>query len=369
MPCDFRLGLSTIEELQKAREDDIKKAESQKDAVVRLRNPHVANMKSDILYHLALGSGSHDLEAMFGDVKYVCMGGTPRRMEQFARFLMDEIGYELPTGAQLSDISQLSYRYSMYKVGPVLSVSHGMGIPSVGILLHEMIKLMYHAKVKDPTFFRLGTCGGIGIPGGNLVISESAVDGMMNPYLELPVLGKLLRRPAVLDRQLAEDLKALHMPDDKWDTYIGRTMCTTDFYEGQGRLDGAFCDYTEQDKLNFLKKIHAEGIINMEMESLMFAALCHHAGIRGAVVCVTLLDRLKGDQVDTDQRTMHEWQEYPQRLVSRYIRRQLEQHQEPGTPGFQAAHNTLSPCEPGVIRSLSQLNLTRQTSEQVNSSE
>ena len=62
---------------------------------------------------------------------------------------------------------------------------HGMGIPSVGILLHEMIKLMYHAKVKDPTFFRLGTCGGIGIPGGNLVISESAVDGMMNPYMEL----------------------------------------------------------------------------------------------------------------------------------------------------------------------------------------
>ena len=66
---------------------------------------------------------------------------------------------------------------------------------------------------------------------------------------------------------------------------------------------------------------------------------------------------------------MHEWQEYPQRLVSRYIRRQLEMQQEPGTPGFQAAHNTLSPCEPGVIRSLSQLNLTRQTSEQVNSSE
>ena len=66
---------------------------------------------------------------------------------------------------------------------------------------------------------------------------------------------------------------------------------------GQGRLDGAFCDYTEQEKLDFLKKIHAEGIINMEMESLMFAALSHHAGIRGAVVCVTLLDRLKGDQV------------------------------------------------------------------------
>jgi uridine phosphorylase len=42
----------------------------------------------------------------------------------------------------------------MYKVGPVLSISHGMGIPSASILLHEIIKLMYHAGVKDPIFFR-----------------------------------------------------------------------------------------------------------------------------------------------------------------------------------------------------------------------
>ena len=47
-------------------------------------------------------------------------------------------------------------RYAMYKVGPVLSISHGMGIPSAGILLHEVIKLMYHAGVKDPVFIRLG---------------------------------------------------------------------------------------------------------------------------------------------------------------------------------------------------------------------
>ena len=66
----------------------------------------------------------------------------------------------------------------------LLRRQHGMGMPSVGILLHEMIKLMYHARVKNPTFFRLGTCGGIGIDGGNLVITERAVDGMMNPYLE-----------------------------------------------------------------------------------------------------------------------------------------------------------------------------------------
>lgn len=58
-------------------------------------------------------------------------------------------------------------------------------MPSVGILLHEMIKLMYHAKVKDPIFFRIGTCGGIGLEGGTVVISEEAVDGMLKSYLEV----------------------------------------------------------------------------------------------------------------------------------------------------------------------------------------
>ncbi|XP_028164125.1 uncharacterized protein LOC114355475 [Ostrinia furnacalis] len=41
------------------------------DGSVRLRNPNIELMDQDILYHLALGSGSHDLVEMFGDVK-VC---------------------------------------------------------------------------------------------------------------------------------------------------------------------------------------------------------------------------------------------------------------------------------------------------------
>lgn len=56
------------------------------------------------------------------------MGGTPKRMEQFANYIMKEIGHKLPAGTTLLDISQYSYRYSMYKVGPVLSIS--VSIPS-----------------------------------------------------------------------------------------------------------------------------------------------------------------------------------------------------------------------------------------------
>ncbi|XP_043264619.1 uridine phosphorylase 1 isoform X1 [Colletes gigas] len=295
-----------------------------RDGSVRLRNPNIELMDQDILYHLALGSGSNDLVEMFGDVKFVCMGGTPKRMEQFAYYIMKEIGHKLPAGTTLLDISRYSYRYSMYKVGPVLSISHGMGIPSVGILLHEMIKLMYHAKVKDPIFFRIGTCGGIGIEGGTVVISEETVDGMLKPYLELSVLGKMVRRPAKLDRQLTHDLKALAHRDDPYDTVVGKTMCTYDFYEGQGRLDGAFCEFSENDKMEYLTKLHKSGIVNIEMESLSFAALTHHAGIQSAVVCVSLLDRLKGDQVLAPKEVLDEWQIRPQQLVSRYITRYLQ---------------------------------------------
>lgn len=204
------------------------------------------------------------------------------------------------------------------KVGPVLSISHGMGVPSLGILLHEITKLMYHARCKDPVFIRIGTCGGIGIDGGTVVISEDAVDGQLRSVYEIvsdkswrrglwvqinqnfvfqPILGKIVERPAILDKRIVREIKLLADPEDPYDTVVGKTMCTNDFYEGQGRLDGAFCDYTEQDKMEYLNKLCDFGVVNIEMECTVFAALTHHAGIKAAIVCVALLDRLKGDQV------------------------------------------------------------------------
>ncbi|PRD24093.1 UNVERIFIED_CONTAM: Uridine phosphorylase 1 [Trichonephila clavipes] len=108
-----------------------------------------------------------------------------------------------------------------------------MGIPSLSILLHEIIKLMYHARCQDVTFLRLGTCGGIGIPAGSLVITEEAIDGMMRNYLELDILGKKVQRLAVLDEDLAKELKEIadqEMTECK--AFFGKTMCTNDFYEG-----------------------------------------------------------------------------------------------------------------------------------------
>lgn len=49
--------------------------------------------------------------------------------------------------------------------------------------------------------------------------------------------------------------------------------------------------------MEYLEKLRDFGVVNIEMECTIFGALTHYAGIRAGIVCVTLLDRLKGDQV------------------------------------------------------------------------
>ncbi|XP_044257979.1 uridine phosphorylase 1-like [Tribolium madens] len=293
------------------------------DGTLRLRNRNIEHLQEDILYHLALGTESHDLVKMFGDVKFVCMGGTANRMKHLAQYLKTEMNFELPTGTSLCDLTENSHRFSMYKVGPILCVNHGMGVPSIGILLHEITKLMYHAKAKNPIFFRIGTCGGIGLKEGTVIVSKSAVDEMGNAYHTQKICGKVVQRPAKLDHQLVKDLISLKKSDDKFNVVEGITMCADDFYEGQGRTDGAFCDHTEEDKFNYLKELQNRGVTNIEMEAVAFAAFTHYAGIKAALINVALVNRLNGDQVTTPKEVLLEWQNHPQIIVGRYIKQIL----------------------------------------------
>lgn len=43
----------------------------------------------------------------------------------------------------------------------------------------------------------------------------------------------------------------------------------------------------------------------------------------GAVLCVTLLNRLLGDQINAPHDVMEEWQARPQRIVAAYIKKKL----------------------------------------------
>ena len=55
--------------------------------------------------------------------QFVCFGGSPKRMEKFAFYMVKELQFKLTAGQTLYDISHGSDRYVLYKVGPVISVS------------------------------------------------------------------------------------------------------------------------------------------------------------------------------------------------------------------------------------------------------
>ncbi|XP_019508511.1 PREDICTED: uridine phosphorylase 1 isoform X2 [Hipposideros armiger] len=299
-----------------------KELEKDKASFVQLCNPNIATLKEDVLYHFGLSTSTHDLPAMFGDVKFVCVGGSPSRMKAFIKYVSSELGLGRP-GEDHPNICAGTDRYAMFKAGPVLSVSHGMGVPSIAIMLHELFKLLYHARCSGVTVIRIGTSGGIGLEPGSVVITRQSVDARFKPEFEQVVLGKRVVRRTDLDEQLVRELSECAEGLREFTTVVGNTMCTLDFYEGQGRLDGALCCYTEAEKQAYLQAAHTAGVRNIEMESSVFAAMCSACGLRAAVVCVTLLDRLEGDQIRSPHEVLAEYQQRPQRLVGHFIRKCL----------------------------------------------
>ncbi|NXX43144.1 UPP2 phosphorylase, partial [Tricholaema leucomelas] len=248
--------------------------------LVHVKNPHLDSLEEDVLYHLALGTKTHNLPAMFGDIKFVCVGGSPDRMRAFAQLMQKELGLA-GDGEELADICAGTDRYAMYRAGPVLSISHGMGIPSISIMLHELIKLLHHARCRDVTIIRMGTSGGLGVEAGSVVITDIAVDSSFRPRFEQVVLDDVVVRSTELDKHLAEELLACSKQVADFPTLLGHTMCTSDFYEGQGRLDGALCSFSNEKKLDYLRRAYEAGVRNIEMESTAFAALCGLCGLRG----------------------------------------------------------------------------------------
>ena len=45
----------------------------------------------------------------------------------------------------------------MYKVGPILTLNHGMGMASLSIALHEVVKLLHYARASGIFYFSFET--------------------------------------------------------------------------------------------------------------------------------------------------------------------------------------------------------------------
>lgn len=71
-----------------------------------------------------------------------------------------------------------------------------------------------------------------GLQPGTVVITKQSVDAMFLPRFEHVVLGKTVVRSTELDVELAEELLQCGKELERFETVIGNTMCTQDFYEG-----------------------------------------------------------------------------------------------------------------------------------------
>lgn len=284
------------------------------------RNMELERLEEDHLFHIEDDGFNTraDLPAKLGDVKYVLMGGPQARAEAMADELSRGFGWPIePLGSR--------ERYALYKVGPCMAISHGIGMPSMTIVLHELTKALHYAGCTDVCYIRIGTSGGIGVTPGTIVVASEGVNGLLESKYETIVLGKRKAFDARFDAGLAEELaaaaKRISVP-----AVVGKTMGTNDYYEEQGRLDGAVATgYTEEEKMAWLRKCYEAGVRNFEMEGPGLGAFCKRTGIRGALVAAALLDRLHGDQTPQQASIaqIQEWNHNAMRVAIEWVRAQL----------------------------------------------
>lgn len=183
--------------------------------------------------------------------------------------------------------------------------------------------------------------GGIGVSPGTICITNRAFDPLFNEFVELKICLKSVRRSTKMDTRVADELSTLAdlvgkeqtMPTDdadadageleKFEIKKGATIGTNDFYEEQGRTNGAICEHSLADKRKFLEKAKQMGVINMEMESNHLAAMCNKLSVPFGVVCVALNNRLQDDRVLLSSRQMAQFERRLFWIISQFIRKRL----------------------------------------------
>ena len=115
----------------------------------------------------------------------------------FGNKAAEEFGISTPEGG-VRKIGK-NERCNMCQMSPILSISHGMGMPSLSIFLHEVTKLLEYAVSTDVKFIRIGTSGGVGVKGGTVVVTEDAINAKLEPTHTKTMLGQGYTYPTQLD--------------------------------------------------------------------------------------------------------------------------------------------------------------------------
>ncbi|XP_033116792.1 uridine phosphorylase 2-like [Anneissia japonica] len=98
----------------------------------------------------------------------------------------------------------------------------------------------------------------------------------------------MVKRNTELSEDLMNALLGCKHESDNFKVVKGNTIGTFGFYECQGRLDGAVCKYSKDEKMDYLHRAYEKGVRNFEMEAPCFGAMCKITGIQGMRIAVSL---------------------------------------------------------------------------------
>ena len=264
--------------------------------------------REDVYYHFGVASSDPILEPL-RDVRAVVMAGSGGRIKEFA-----ERWSQLNGGSEIVALPKEDRFVTRYTAG-VLFASHGMGMPSASIALQELMRMVFFLKggdldALDEVFWcRVGTSGGVGLPGGTVVVSSEGLMADLQPYRLLNGGTGEYWFDGHFPSATCEAIIAANEYTD-FDIVSGKTVAGNEFFLEQFRLDGAVCLETPETKMAWLSWLHDSGVANIEMEGAMIAGYLNHWGFsKFAMICCTLLNRLDGDQVTATPEQLHKFSE------------------------------------------------------------
>lgn len=285
-------------------------------------NGVLAGEYEDVYYHFGVTSGDPLLESL-RSVRAVVMAGSGGRMQDFASRWSG-----LNNGAPIIAFDKEDRFVTRY-CADVLFASHGMGMPSASIAVQELMRLVFFLKrgdlaaMDDVFWARVGTSGGVGLPGGTVVLTTEGLMPDLQPYrLMQGAKGTYwfegtfpeATRTAILDANRSSGIPIV----------CGKTIATNEFFIEQFRLDGAIRMESPATKQEFLDWLHANDVCNIEMEGAMIAAYLNYWGFPSfAMICAVLLNRLEGDQVTSSPEQLHQFSEDSGEVLFNYLKIRL----------------------------------------------
>lgn len=276
----------------------------------------------DVYYHFGVSSSDSILEKL-RDVKAVIMAGSGGRIKEFAQQWS-----ELNGGSEIVAFPKEDRFVTRYTAG-VMFVSHGMGMPSASIAVQEAMRMVFFLKggdldEMDEVFWaRVGTSGGVGLPGGTIAVTTEGLMPDLKPYRLLQGGKGEYWFDGTFPSATWQAIMAANSGSDLT-IVAGKTIAANEFFIEQFRLDGAIRLETMETKQEFLEWLHENGVVNIEMEGAMLAAYLNWWGFTSfAMICTVLLNRLDGDQVTSTPEQLHAFSENSGVVLFNYLSARL----------------------------------------------